>query len=59
MPSSGDKGGPGVSPDFDTTQRAFAQKKAMRSGHAERSGEGSSASSPDYGYPSRTHTEEG
>jgi hypothetical protein len=40
--------GSGVSPDYDTTQHAHAQKKAKRSGQAERSGEGGPEVSPDY-----------
>jgi hypothetical protein len=36
-----EKGGSGVSSDYDTTQRAYAQKKAKRCGEAERSGVGS------------------
>jgi len=38
-----------VSPDFDTTQHAHAQKKANHSGQAERSGQGCLGVSPDYG----------
>jgi len=34
-----EKGGLGVSSDYDTTQHAHAQKKVKRSGQAERSGE--------------------
>jgi hypothetical protein len=34
------QGRSGISPNYDTTQHAHAQKKAMRSGQAERSGEG-------------------
>ena len=32
-PSAAEKGGSGVSPDYDTTQHAHAQKKAKRSGN--------------------------
>jgi len=37
-PSAAGKGGSGVSPDYDTTQHAHAQKKAKFSGLAVRSG---------------------
>jgi hypothetical protein len=39
-PSAAKKGDSGVSPDYDTTQLAYEQKKAKHSGQAERSGEG-------------------
>jgi hypothetical protein len=48
-----------TSPDYDTTQHAYAQMNAKRSGQAERSGEGGFGVSPDYGNPTRTHAEEG
>jgi hypothetical protein len=57
-PSAAEKGGSGVSLDYDTTQHAHARKKAKRSGQAERSGEGGSGVSPDYDNPTRTHSEE-
>jgi len=31
-PSAAEKEGPGVSPDYDTTQHAYAHNKAKRSG---------------------------
>jgi hypothetical protein len=37
------------------TQHAYAQKKAKRSGDAERSGEGGSGVSPDYDTPQHVH----
>jgi hypothetical protein len=39
-PSGAEKGGSGVSPDYDTAQHAHAQKKAEHSDQAERSNEG-------------------
>jgi hypothetical protein len=39
-PSAAEKKGPGVSPDYDKTQHAYAQKKIKRNSQAERSGEG-------------------
>jgi hypothetical protein len=47
----------GVSSDNGTTQHAHAQKKAKRSGQAERSGEGWFKVSPGYGNPTYTHAE--
>ena len=38
-PGKAEEVGSGVSPDYDTTQHVHAQKKAKRSGQAERSGE--------------------
>jgi len=38
-PSAAEKGGLGVSPDYDTTQHVHSKKKAKRSGQAERSGD--------------------
>jgi hypothetical protein len=52
-------GGSGVSPGFDTTQHALVQKKAKRSGQAERSGKERPGVSPDYGIPTCMHAEEG
>jgi hypothetical protein len=49
----------GAFPDYDTSQHAHAQKKAKRSGQAERSGEGGLGASHDYGNPTSMHTEEG
>jgi hypothetical protein len=50
----------GVSSDYDTTQHAHTQKKAERSGQAERSREGEFRSPPpDYGNPTRAHAKEG
>jgi hypothetical protein len=40
MLSAAQKGGGRESPDYGTTQHAYAQNKAKRSGQAERSGEG-------------------
>ena len=58
-PSAAEKEGSGVSPDYDTTKHAHAQKKTKRSGQAERSGEGSFGVSPVYGNHTRTRAEDG
>jgi len=58
-PSAAGKGGSEVPPDFNTTKHAHSQKKAKRSGQAERGGGGGSAVSPGYGNPARAQAEEG
>jgi hypothetical protein len=56
-PSEAGKVDSGVSSGYGTTQHARAQKKAKRSGQAERNGEGRFGVSPGYGNPTRTHAE--
>jgi hypothetical protein len=46
-------------PDYDTTQLAHKQKKAKRSGQAERSGEEGLELPPDYDNTTRTHAKKG
>jgi hypothetical protein len=57
-PSTVEKGGSGVVPDYDTTKHVNAQK-AKRSGQAKRSGEGGSGVSSGYGNPAHMHAEDG
>jgi hypothetical protein len=56
-PSAVEKGGSVVSPDYDTTQHAHAQKNAKRSGQAERRGKKGFGASPDYDNLTHTHVE--
>jgi hypothetical protein len=56
-PSAAETGGSGVSPDYDSTPHAHAQKKAKCSGQAERNGEWGYGISPDYGKTQHIHAQ--
>jgi hypothetical protein len=59
-PSAVERKGPGVYPDYDSTQHAHAQVKAKRIRPGLSAAEkGSSGVCPDYGNQTRTHAEEG
>jgi hypothetical protein len=55
----GDENGPWRQVQHQIPIHLYAQKKAKRSGKAERSGEGCSGLSPDYENPTRMRAEEG